>query len=207
MWLDLRSSFAHCRNGRLANAVDRSAEITGALTPILGAPTATAFGAIFGKARQATSNDLVLLTAASAIATTVPGPPAPVNVNGVSFPLADNFVLTPEEQNDIAVATQAYNASLSSAASSNGLALVDLNAILDEASSTGIMFDDYNLNTDLVFGGLVSLDGVHLTARGYALMANAFLEAIDAAYGSNFVESGNLAKADDFIVSYPVVIQ
>lgn len=189
------------------NAVDRSAEITGALTPILGAPTATAFGAIFGKARQATSNDLVLLTAASAIATTVPGPPAPVNVNGVSFPLADNFVLTPEEQNDIAVATQAYNSSLSAAASANGLALVDLNAILDEASSTGIIFDDFNLNTDLVFGGLVSLDGVHLTARGYALMANAFLKAIDTTYGSNFAESGNLAKADDFIVSYPVIIQ
>jgi lysophospholipase L1-like esterase len=189
------------------NAIDRSAEITGALTPILGAPTAAAFGAIFGKARQATSNDLVLLTAASAIATTVPGPPAPVNVNGVSYPLADNFVLTPEEQNDIAVATQAYNASLSAVASTNGLALVDLNAILEQASSTGIVFDDYNLNTDLVFGGLVSLDGVHLTARGYALMANAFLEAIDSTYGSNFAESGNLAKANDFIVSYPVIIQ
>ena len=36
------------------------------------------------------------------------------------------------------------------------------------------------MNTDLVFGGLVGLDGVHLTARGYALMANKFLEAIDA---------------------------
>ena len=189
------------------NTVDRSAEITAALTPVLGAPTAAAFGAIFGKARQATNDDLILLTAATAIATTVPGPPAPVNVNGVSYPLADNFVLTPEEQNDIAVATQAYNSSLSSAASSNGLALVDLNAILDEASSTGIIFDDFNLNTDLIFGGLVSLDGVHLTARGYALMANAFLKAIDTTYGSNFAESGNLAKADDFIVSYPVIIQ
>ncbi len=49
------------------------------------------------------------------------------------------------------------------------MALVDLNAILSQASMTGIAFDDYTLNTDLVFGGLISFDGVHLTARGYAL--------------------------------------
>jgi lysophospholipase L1-like esterase len=189
------------------NATNRSTEIAAALTPLLGAQTAGAFGAIFGQARQATANDLIVLTAASAIATTVPGAPAPINVNGVSYPLADNWVLTPEEQNDIAVATQAYNASLSAAASTNGLALVDLNSILEQASTTGIEFDNYNLNTDLVFGGLVSLDGVHLTARGYALMANSFLEAIDATYGSNFVASGNIAKANDFVVSYSALLQ
>lgn len=188
------------------NATDRSAEIAAALTPLLGAQTAGAFGAIFGKARQATANDLIVLTASSAIATIVPGAPAPINVNGVSYPLADNWVLTPEEQDDIAMATQAYNASLSAVANANGLALVDLNSILEQASSTGIEFDNFNLNTDLVTGGLVSLDGIHLTARGYALMANSFLEAIDATYGSNFVASGNLAKANDFVVSYAAML-
>ena len=54
------------------------------------------------------------------------------------------------------------------------------------------MFDEFYDETDLVFGGLVSLDGVHFTARGYALMANKFLEAIDAKYGSNF---GSMAQA------------
>ena len=87
------------------------------------------------------------------------------------------------------------------------MALVDVNAILTDASTTGIMFDDYNLNTDLVFGGLVSLDGVHLTARGYALMANSFLQAIDATYGSNFEASGNLAKAGDFPTNYSPLLQ
>ena len=147
--------------------------------------------------RQATSDDLVLLTAGSLIP----------QGGGTATPLADTFVLTPQEQQEIATATAAYNSSISAAANANGLALVDLNSILVEASTTGIAFDDYFLNTDLVFGGLVSLDGVHLTARGYALMANAFLEAIDETYGSNFVASGNVAKAGDFPTNYSPLLQ
>ena len=156
--------------------------------------------------RQATADDLIVLPASSFIGTeAVPGNPQ--TVNGVAIPLGDKWVLTPEEQAEIATATQAYNASLSAAASANGLALVDLNSILEQASTTGIDFDNYNLNTDLVFGGLVSLDGIHLTARGYALMANSFLEAIDTTYGSNFATSGNLAKADRFGVAYSPLLQ
>lgn len=156
--------------------------------------------------RQATADDLIVLPASSFIGTqAVPGNPQ--TVNGVAIPLGDKWVLTPEEQAEIATATQAYNASLSAAASANGLALVDLNSILEQASSTGIDYDNYNLNTDLVFGGLVSLDGIHLTAKGYALMANSFLEAIDATYGSNFAASGNLAKADSFGVVYSPLLQ
>ena len=129
------------------------------------------------------------------------------SVEGVTLPLEDKWALVPEEQAEIAVATEAYNGTISAVASANGLALVDLNSILVEASTTGIMFDDFNMNTDLVFGGLVSLDGIHLTARGYALMANSFLKAIDATYGSNFEASGNLAKAGDYPTNYSPSLQ
>ncbi|MBV7268828.1 G-D-S-L family lipolytic protein [Winogradskyella luteola] len=156
--------------------------------------------------RQATEDDLIVLPASSFIGTeAVPGNPQ--TVNGVAIPLEDKWVLTPEEQDEITVATQAYNASILAAASANGLALVDLNSILEQASTMGIVFDEFNLNTDLVFGGLVSLDGIHLTARGYALMANSFLEAIDATYGSNFVASGNVAKAGEFPTNYSPALQ
>ncbi|GAB5563567.1 MAG: SGNH/GDSL hydrolase family protein [Winogradskyella sp.] len=179
-------------------ATDRSAEITAALTPVLGPETAGAFGAIFGRARQATSNDLFVLPAASVIATVQPGVPAPVNVNGVSFPLQDQWVLLPQEQTAIRNATDAYNTALQAITNGNpNVALVDLNAVLTQASQSGVQFDDYNLTTDLVTGGLISLDGIHLTSRGYALMANEFLKAIDANFGSNFVASGNVAKATD----------
>ena len=78
------------------------------------------------------------------------------------------------------------------------MALVDANALLTELNTTGITFDEFNMTSDLVFGGMFSLDGVHLTSRGYALAANEFLKAIDATYGSNFEASGNLVKAAIF---------
>ncbi len=152
------------------------------------------------KYRQATAEDLLVLPSSTFIGTTVGG--NPLLINGVSVPLADNWVLTPEEQTAIQTATTAYNNTIQAVASANSLAIVDLNAILQEASTTGIMFDDFTMNTSLVFGGLVSLDGIHLTARGYALMANKFLEAIDAAYGSNFTEVGAVAKANDYPTNY-----
>jgi len=59
------------------------------------------------------------------------------------------------------------------------------------------------MTTKLVVGGLISLDGVHLTARGYALMANKILAAMDAKFGSNFTTATNgLAKAGNYPTNY-----
>jgi hypothetical protein len=151
--------------------------------------------------RQATADDLLLLASSSVIGTTVGGNPQ--LINGVTVPLADNWVLTPEEQLAIKTATDAYNTTITAVAGSNpNIAFVDFNGVLTEAS-TGIMFDNYTMNTSLVTGGLVSLDGVHLTARGYALMANKILAAIDVEFGSNFtLATGGLAKAGDYPTNY-----
>tara|TARA_B100000795_G_scaffold263054_1_gene241678 strand:- start:3929 stop:5437 length:1509 start_codon:yes stop_codon:yes gene_type:complete len=151
--------------------------------------------------RHATSDDLLLLASSTVIGTTVGGNPQ--LINGVTVPLADNWVLTPQEQASIMMATDAYNTTIAAVASSNpNVALVDFKGVLTEAS-TGIMFDNYTMNTSLVTGGLVSLDGVHLTARGYALMANKMLAAIDAEFGSNFtLATDGLAKAGDYPTNY-----
>lgn len=184
------------------NATDRSAEITGALTPVLGAPTAAAFGAVFGKARQATAADLFVLPLSTSIGTTVAGVPAPINVNGVTYPLADKWVLTPEEQLTIKTATDLYNQTIEAVANQHDLAIVDFKSILQTASTTGYSDSKFTFSTKLVTGGLVSLDGIHLTSRGYAVMANAFLKAIDAKYGSNFGAAGFMADAGDYPTNY-----
>jgi hypothetical protein len=149
----------------------------------------------------ATAEDLLLLASSAVIGTTVGGNPQ--LINGVTVPLADNWVLTPQEQASIKVATDAYNATIVAVASSNpNIALADLSSVLKEAS-TGIQFDQYSMTTGLVSGGLISLDGVHLTSRGYALMANRILAAMDAEFGSNFtLATGGLAKADDHPTNY-----
>jgi len=151
--------------------------------------------------RQTTSDDLIVLPASSFIGTMVGENPQ--LINGVSVPLEDMWVLTSQEQQAIATATEAYNVTIENVAAAKGLAFVDFKTLLEEASNGGYLFDNFNMTTQLVFGGLVSLDGVHLTTRGYALMGNKFLEAIDETYGSNFQASGSMLKADDFITMYP----
>jgi hypothetical protein len=156
--------------------------------------------------RHATADDLLLLASSTVIGTTVGGNPQ--LINGVTVPLADNWVLTPQEQASIMTATDAYNTTIAAVASSNpNIALVDFKGVLTEAS-TGIQFDGYTMTTSLVTGGLVSLDGVHLTARGYALMANKILAATDAEFGSNFTSATNgLAKAGDYPTHYSAMLR
>ncbi len=156
--------------------------------------------------RHATADDLLLLASSTVIGTTVGGNPQ--LINGLTVPLADNWVLTPQEQASIMTATDAYNTTIAAVASSNpNIALVDFKGVLTEASS-GIQFDNYTMTTNLVTGGLVSLDGVHLTARGYALMANKILAAMDVEFGSNFSTATNgLAKAGDYPTNYSAMLR
>jgi lysophospholipase L1-like esterase len=161
----------------------------------------TPINAALTNMRQATASDLLVLPSSSFIGTTVGGNAQ--LINGVSVPLADRWVITPQEQVAIKTATDAYNATILAVANANpNVALVDFKAVLEEAS-TGIRFDNFNMNTRLVAGGLISLDGVHLTGRGYALMANKILAAMDAKFGSNFTTATNgLAKAGNYPTNY-----
>ena len=156
--------------------------------------------------RQATAADLLVLPASNFIGTeAIPGNPA--TVNGVAIPLADKWVLIPSEQDEIKTATDAFNATLQSAASSAGFAFVDANTLMQQLDSGGFAEGDFILTSSLVTGGAFSLDGVHPTARGYALIANQFMKAIDATYGSNFEASGNLVDIGDYPTNYSPLLQ
>ena len=127
--------------------------------------------------RQTTSKDLILLTAAKEL--------TPIAGGGTSVPLADQFVLTEKETAKVLTATAAYNASISAIAAAKGLALVDANAKMIELSSaSGLQWDGVRYTASFVTGGTFSLDGVHLTGRGYALIANEFIKQINKKYKS-----------------------
>ena len=128
--------------------------------------------------RQTTANDLILLPALTLLRdTTVKG--------GTATPLADKYVLTEKEAAKVIAATDAYNASISSLATANGLALVDANAKMKELGTTsGIQYNGVKYTASFVTGGAFSLDGVHPNGRGYALIANTFIDAINKTYGS-----------------------
>ncbi|MEH6657700.1 G-D-S-L family lipolytic protein [Leeuwenhoekiella marinoflava] len=133
--------------------------------------------------RQATADDLLLLTTSSKLGT-LADPDNPGSVIGVGVALGDADVLIPEEQALIATAQASYNATIQGLAQANDLAFVDSRAILNQLADTGIAFDAGTLTSTFATGGAFSLDGVHPTPRGYAYLANQAIDAINSTYGS-----------------------
>ena len=185
-----------------------STYITGALTPVLGAPTAGYLGNLYGRARHARNTvgdrDYILLTARGVIGTTQAGAPSPFNVIGVSNPMQDSTTLTADETLQVKTATTAYNSTIQelASASAKNLAFVDANAVLNQVATVGISNGGFTVNSTYVTGGAFSLDGVHPSPRGYSLIANEFLKAINLRYGSNF-KAYNFA---DFRIMFPPVL-
>ncbi len=138
--------------------------------------------------RQATADDLVVLPAMSVIGET-PDPNNPQMVRGVTIPLEDNWILTKDEIANVRAATAGYNQIINDIATAKGLPVADMAAFMQEMKDglavedgsiyTADYFDGTNLD-DLSFG----LDGVHPTPRGYAIIANKFIDVIERAYGA-----------------------
>ncbi len=149
--------------------------------------------------RMATAADKIILPAATILGTTVGGDPT--QINGVSVPLANNFVLTANEVMEVQMATASYNGTISAMASQFGWAHFDANAVLNQISTTGLQMDDFTITGDLVFGGLFGLDGVHPTSRGNAIIAKLMMAEIDAKYGSNLSDAG--LNIGDYPTNYP----
>lgn len=163
------------------------AQLTAALTPTFGAATAAFIGATYGQARQATANDLILLTTRTVIGTTPTGAPAPFDKYGITYPLQDQHLLIPSEIAALNTATAAFNASIKQIAASKNIAVADMNAILGQLV-TGLTFEDgqvYNaayFSTARANTTVFSLDGVHPNARGYALIASEIIKVINSYY-------------------------
>ncbi len=154
---------------------------------------------MYGQARQANADDLIVFTSQTIIAqlneaafATLQqlGLPAAtagqLSINGITYPLEDQWVLTPDEQQLVVTATQAFNETIATLAAQYDLAFVDANAFLNVVASTGVALEDGSRVTAVYgTGGGFSLDGVHPSPRGYALIANKFVEAINLKFGSN----------------------
>ncbi len=181
--------------------------IGGGLDPL----TAGLLSNQYGQSRQANENDILTLTSRPVIATLnseyfqylvgIGVPPAfagQLSVNGLTYPLADSFVLVPTEQAEIVNATLMFNQTIDQLTANAGLAAFDAYSLMNEIHESGYSSDGFNITTDFLFGGLFSLDGLHLTARGNAVVANEIMKVIDATYESNFQEAGMLNDIGDY---------
>lgn len=166
---------------------DLSAQITAVLTRNgVSAAEAAFIGITYGQARHTTSEDLILLSTKPVIKSKVTGVSEQFNKLGITYPLEDKYVLTKSEVAQVQTATNAYNTQIKALAEAYGLAFVDANAKMVElGKNSGIQYNGVNYSTTFVTGGSFSLDGVHLTGKGYAVIANEFIKAINAKYKSN----------------------
>ncbi|NJN25790.1 MAG: G-D-S-L family lipolytic protein [Cyclobacteriaceae bacterium] len=146
----------------------------GAINPALG---------VYGKTRQATAQDLLLLTASSVIGT-LAVPNNPSTAYGVAVPLPDQFALTNMEIGWIKEATASYNTIIKNIASASDLAYLDIDPVLTNVKN-GVFENGVKVNSSFIQGGAFSLDGVHLTPRGYAIVANAIIETINTKFNSS----------------------
>ncbi|EAR02169.1 SGNH/GDSL hydrolase family protein [Maribacter sp. HTCC2170] len=180
--------------------VNLSAEITSTLIAFQVDPgQATVIGFLYGQARQATADDLVVFPSQTEIAqlnqdafATLQGLGLPaadagqLSINGITYPMEDKWVLTPSEQEAVTTAHAAYNQTIEALAAQYNLAFVDANAFMATFAESGFPLADGSMVTATYgTGGGFSLDGVHPSPRGYALLANLFIESINAKYGSD----------------------
>ncbi|WP_347157509.1 SGNH/GDSL hydrolase family protein [Pontibacter chitinilyticus] len=141
-----------------------------------------------GQVREATTADFVLLT--STVGT--PEPVGPMTIpHGFSpyNPLTNGEVLDETEVAAVKAATATFNGMLSAAAQAKGLAYVDMNAFFNsiqmKEGKPTLVLNAVNYSPAFISGNLFSLDGVHLTPRGYAIVANEIIRNINSKYGAH----------------------
>ncbi len=166
--------------------------------PAQAAPVvANLLGTVYGQTRQANENDLLVLTSSNVIGTVntdvmaflqtqglTPELAGQFAVEGITLPLEDKWVLLPSEQEEIAAATVEFNTTIADLAGQNDLAFFDVNSFFAEVASTGFQAGGAFMTADYVTGGTFSLDGIHPSPRGNAVIANQMIGIINVKYGS-----------------------
>jgi len=106
----------------------------------------------------------------------------PTTATCADVPGAVDYVLTPSDVSAINARMAQINTRIQTIASANGYAYFALSALYDLPK---INFDMYNVMFSTTpFGPNISLDGVHPSAQGQAILAAAAAQAINARYGT-----------------------
>jgi lysophospholipase L1-like esterase len=85
--------------------------------------------------------------------------------------------------NTVKALNASYNVAIGQAATDTGAALVDIHKLFSQiAANGGVPINGATCCTLIYLGGLNSLDGLHPSNTGYALIANAFIDTLNAAY-------------------------
>ncbi len=102
---------------------------------------------------------------------------------GFDVPLDDAFFLERSEIEAMNAAVAEYNGIVAELAQKYSIPVADLNALF-KTMEAGTPVDGMPMSMKFIEGGFFSLDGIHLTPRGNAIVANEFVKAVNAHYGA-----------------------
>jgi len=109
-------------------------------------------------------------------------------------PVSGAGVLTAAEATTVRATVASYNQVIAQQAQSVGATVVDINALFTKVAASGVTINGYT-GTTAFLGGVFGLDGIHPTNTGYAVVANAFIDAMNSAIGTKIPDVSLTAAA------------
>lgn len=168
-----------------------AAEVLAEVSAETGYPTATLSGILGIQA-----GDLVNPTGTAEI---------PAILGGLQAgPISDAGFLSAAEVVTVQANVVAFNQVIAASAKGAGATLVDINALFAQTTANGVVENGIPGNTSFL-GGVFSLDGIHPTNTGYAVIANTFIDAINSQLKKSYpeVDVAAIAAVDPLYPPYP----
>ncbi|MBD3226367.1 MAG: hypothetical protein GF313_16680 [Caldithrix sp.] len=128
-------------------------------------------------------DDLLMFPAKQAIAEGYGIPQGIQNGNGE--PIPEEFILDAEEVTLVKQTVNGYNDAIESVCGIRDIPVVDMYDLFNTISNGGYTLAGFTFTDDFITGGFYSIDGIHPSPMGQALIANRWLDVI----GSNYQAS------------------
>ena len=109
-------------------------------------------------------------------------------------------VLTAQDREYLQLTIDSFNLVIFAESIAHGAAFVDIHAVLDDLAAHGYKADGKQLTTGFL-GGIISLDGIHPTNTGYAIIANNFIETMNRSWDTHLqkVNVNKIAAHDPLV--------
>lgn len=104
---------------------------------------------------------------------------------GTYKPIPDTWVLTADEIDAIKLAINVFNNTIEKTARDYNVAVSDTRYFLNSVVEDGAQYNAADYTYEYIYGGIFSVDGIHFTGRGNALLANSLISTINDFYGSS----------------------
>jgi len=164
------------------------------VSPLVGLPPATASGIVSSIDTQYNLGTTGYVTLQGVIAELSASPQFSANLDTLAGGNGNgSMYVTPALATAVQTENDTLNAGISAAAGSTGAALVDVKTVFQDIY-TGNLADPLAAQALSVnpgkccslafYGGLLSFDGLHPSNTGYALIADLFIQTVDAKFGT-----------------------